>query len=243
MPALPGLGGTSMQREQLLNLLDQQAREAFEGAKRLALASGGLVTPLHIVVGVLQSPGMASAVKELSPLLKVARKAIDIRYPQASESITVSKETQATISGAGELAQREGYTHAAPAHLLRAALRSQTVRESLTETARFEQIAEQVIIKTIQRTSGETQSEAEPGAQSASAPTAAQGAARSVRALTGALNDYCCDVAEESRESSSHPFVGREREITAVLETLLTKLADTSCAALWLLNQFEIGSV
>jgi ATP-dependent Clp protease ATP-binding subunit ClpA len=224
MLALPGLGGTSMQREQLLNLLDQQAREAFEGAKRLALASGGLVTPLHIVVGVLQSPGMASAVKELSPLLKVARQTIVIRYPQASESITVSKETQATISGAGELAQREGYTHAAPAHLLRAALRSQTVRESLTETARFEQIAEQVIIKTIQRTSGETQSEAEPGAQSASAPTAAQGAARSVRALTGALNDYCCDVAEESRESSSHPFVGREREITAVLETLCRKL-------------------
>jgi ATP-dependent Clp protease ATP-binding subunit ClpC len=224
MPALPGLGGTSMQREQLLNLLDQQAREAFDGAKRLALASGGLVTPLHIVVGVLQSPGMASAVKELSSLLKVARQAIDIRYPQASESITVSKETQATISGAGELAQREGYTHAAPAHLLRAALRSQTVRESLTETARFEQIAEQVIIKTIQRTSGETQSEAEPGAQSASAPTAAQGAAGSVRALTGALNDYCCDVAEESRESSSHPFVGREREITAVLETLCRKL-------------------
>ncbi len=45
-----------------------------------------------------------------------------------------------------------------------------------------------------------------------------------MRALTGALNDYCCDLAEDSRESSSHPFVGRKREITAVLETLCRKL-------------------
>jgi ATP-dependent Clp protease ATP-binding subunit ClpC len=40
------------------------------------------------------------------------------------------------------------------------------------------------------------------------------------------LNDYCSDVAEESLASSSHPFVGREREITAVLETLCRKLKN-----------------
>ncbi|HXU09243.1 MAG TPA: AAA family ATPase, partial [Blastocatellia bacterium] len=34
------------------------------------------------------------------------------------------------------------------------------------------------------------------------------------------------DLAEESRESTSHPFVGREREIIAVLETLCRKLKN-----------------
>ena len=47
-----------MQREQLLNLLDQHALDAFEGAKRIALGSGGVLSPLHIVVGVLQSRGL-----------------------------------------------------------------------------------------------------------------------------------------------------------------------------------------
>ena len=40
-----------LQREELLNLLDQQARDAFERAKRIALENGGVVTPLHIWSG------------------------------------------------------------------------------------------------------------------------------------------------------------------------------------------------
>jgi ATP-dependent Clp protease ATP-binding subunit ClpA len=215
-----------MQREQLLNLLDQQARDAFEGAKRIALASGGLVTPLHIVVSVLQSSGMENGEKALSSLLQAAREAIDARGPKASESITVSKETQTTISDAGQLAQFDGCARATPAHLLRAALRSQTVKEALGEVARFEQMAMEVAAKTTQQASRDKQSAAEPGTQTPPGRTTqpADASLRPVRALTGALNDYCCDVAEDSRASSSHPFVGREREITAVLETLCRKL-------------------
>jgi ATP-dependent Clp protease ATP-binding subunit ClpA len=229
--ATPGRRG-SMQREQLLNLLDQQARAAFEGAKRIALAGGGLVTPLHIVVSVLQSSGLENGEKELSSLLQAAREAIDARGPEASESITVSKETQTTISDAGQLAQLDGCARATPAHLLRAALRSQTVKEALGEVARFEQMAADVAAKTIQQASRDKQSDAEPGTQTPPGRTTqpADASLRPVRALTGALNDYCCDVAEDSRESSSHPFVGREREITAVLETLCRKLKSNPCS-------------
>jgi ATP-dependent Clp protease ATP-binding subunit ClpC len=42
--------------------------------------------------------------------------------------------------------------------------------------------------------------------------------------LNGVLSEYCSDLAQELKQSSSHPFVGREREITAVLETLCRKL-------------------
>jgi ATP-dependent Clp protease ATP-binding subunit ClpA len=42
--------------------------------------------------------------------------------------------------------------------------------------------------------------------------------------LTGALREYCSDLAEESRGASALPFIGREREVTAVLETLCRKL-------------------
>src|SRR5205085_3997140 len=42
----------------------------------------------------------------------------------------------------------------------------------------------------------------------------------------GAFKDYCADLVEDARESSLHPFVGREREMTAVLETLCRKLKN-----------------
>ena len=116
-----------MQREELLNLLDQHARDAFERAKRIALENGGVVTPLHIVVGILNSSDLHNIDQDISSLLDAAREAINKRYPEASESITVSKETQRTISDAGELAKLDDSVRAAPAHLLRAALRSQTV--------------------------------------------------------------------------------------------------------------------
>jgi ATP-dependent Clp protease ATP-binding subunit ClpC len=214
-----------MQREQLLNLLDPQARDAFDGAKRIALENGGLVTPLHILVSVLESSSLENDDAELAPLLQAARQAINTRYPQPSESITVSRETQAMISEAGQLAQRFGCERAAPAHLLHAAVRSQTVKEALGEAAGLAQIGEPVSSKTTPESSERTQ----PGAELSQGPEVRTTqpsieSSRPVRVLSGALSEYCCDVAEDSRASSSHPFVGREREITAVLETLCRKL-------------------
>jgi ATP-dependent Clp protease ATP-binding subunit ClpA len=214
-----------MQREQLLNLLDPQARDAFDGAKRIALEKGGLVTPLHILVSLLESSSLENDEAELAPLLQAARQAINTLYPEPSESITVSRETQAIISEAGQLAHRFGCVRAAPAHLLHAAVRSQTVKEALGDTAQLAQIAESVSSKTTPESSVSNQPGAEPR-QGAAAPTThpASASSRPARALSGALSEYCCDVAEDSRASSSHPFVGREREITAVLETLCRKL-------------------
>jgi ATP-dependent Clp protease ATP-binding subunit ClpC len=214
-----------MQREQLLNLLDQQALDAFEGAKRIALRSGGVLSPLHIIVAVLEALQSAGSRQEdQSSLLQAARDAIATRYPGSSESIRISKDTQTTISEAGTLANLDGAERATPAHLLRAALNSQTVRESLGDPARLESLAGELVTKTTQQDfSGK---ELKPAHQQ-SVPTMTQSAVtsvRSIRPLTGALLDYCADVAEESRDSSSHPFVGREREITAVLETLCRKL-------------------
>jgi ATP-dependent Clp protease ATP-binding subunit ClpC len=217
-------GAAPMQREQLLNLLDQQALDAFEGAKRIALRSGGVLSPLHIVVAVIEAlQSSDSKQKKQSSLLQAARDAIATRYPGSSETITVSKETQTTISEAGTLAHLDGSALATPAHLLRAALNSQTVRESLGDPARLENLAGEPATKTTQHIS-DKESRSEVHQQSGPTTQTTDTSLRSIRPLTGALLDYCADVAEESRESSSHPFVGREREITAVLETLCRKL-------------------
>src|SRR5689334_15527204 len=113
----------SMQRDQLLNLLDAQAREVFESAKRTALAHGGVVSALHIVAAALDISSNAASVEiaRLS-LLQAARAAIASRYPEPSESIVVPKETQAVISEAARLAALDGSSQAAPAHLLLASL-------------------------------------------------------------------------------------------------------------------------
>src|SRR5512143_3670150 len=148
------LGAAPMQREQLLNLLDQRALDAFEGAKRIALRSGGVLSPLHIVVAVLEAlQSSDSREKKQSSLLQAARDAIATRYPGSSETITVSKETQTTISEAGTLAHLDRSALATPAHLLRAALNSQTVRESLGDQARLENLAGEPATKTTQHIS------------------------------------------------------------------------------------------
>lgn len=195
-----------MQKEELLSLLDQQARAAFEEAKRLALAHGGVVSPLHLMAAVLETSSQAERDDERANLLKSASQAIATRFPRASESITVSKDTQAVITEAGRLAEVGGKALATPEHLLSAALSSSMVAEALA---------------------GSRQSAGQPQASDDQARATMLKAGASLRqslALTGALGDYCSDLAQESRESTSHPFVGREREIIAVLETLCRKL-------------------
>ena len=208
-----------MQKDQLLNMLDRQTRDAFESAKRIALANGGVVSPLHIVVAVLETSSSGLREKERSSLLKATQDVIAARFPDASESITIPKESQAVISEAARLAQLDGGTFATLAHLLRAALESATVKEALGNTSQLDLAA----------ANKDQYSEADAPKPQLGAPTQnaqVNVSSRSVRALTGALREYCSDLAEESRESSSHPFVGRDREIIAVLETLCRKLKN-----------------
>src|ERR1044072_9275466 len=126
-----------MQKEQLLSLLDTSAREAFERAKPLARARGGVLTPLHILVALLEDSAPVS--EQSAELLHSATDALLSRYTQPGETITIPKDTQAVISHAGEMAQAEGATLATPDHLLRATLASPFIRDALGDVSQLEQ--------------------------------------------------------------------------------------------------------
>src|SRR5215471_10063246 len=202
-----------MQREQLLNLLDQRALDTFEAAKRIALAHGGILSPLHIVVAAIESQYDSRSLGN-EALLTAARQALAAQYSGTAESITVSKETQSIIMEAGRLAELEGLKRATRSHLLRSAINNEAVKSALGEDA--------VRNLNAALSSGEGEI-GTAGNDSLSRPSNSV-TPTEARTLTGALSEYCSDLAEESCQSSSHPFVGREREITAVLETLCRKL-------------------
>jgi len=217
-----------MQKEQLLSLLDPGARDAFERARHLALARGGVLSPLHLLVALLTSA--PSLQTRSASLLMPASEALLKRFPLAGESLTVTKDTQTVIFAAGEMARAEGHDFATPEHLLRAALASPLVRESLGEAAQNDDSP---------ATDDQARSPLHGGAPAVDPPSKTTPSAAAEQAmpatptpspkprpLTGSLKDYCADLAEEAAESSLHPFVGRERELTAVLETLCRKLKN-----------------
>lgn len=207
-----------MQKEELLNMLGPHAREEFERAKLLARARGGVLSPLHMVVTLLESLSPAS--EQAAQTLREAFKGLSARYPLPGESITIPKDTQAAIQEAGRLARAEGSDLVTPAYLLRAGLASPAVREILGDTSKLEPVIMELFAQSAHRT------DARPlQSQAATAATAAP-TYYNPRALTGALKDYCGDLAEEMRASSAHPFIGRERETIAVLETLCRKLKN-----------------
>lgn len=209
-----------MQKEELLNLLGPHAREEFERAKLLARAKGGVLSPLHLVVTLLESLSPLS--EKAAETLLEALKALSARYPLPGESITVPKDTQTAIREAARLARAEGGDLVTPAYLLRAALRTQAVQEILRDTSELEPI----ITDLFARSSDQPDARSFQPQAVASATGTDQSMPYTARALTGALKDYCGDLAEEMRASSSHPFIGREREAVAVLETLCRKLKN-----------------
>ncbi|HKP84851.1 MAG TPA: ATP-dependent Clp protease ATP-binding subunit [Blastocatellia bacterium] len=194
-----------MQKEELLNLLSPAAREAFDRARQLARARGGVLSPLHIVVALLEDSAVVS--EQAAELLRSATEALLTRYPLPAESITIPKDTQAVIAAAGGMAHSEGARLSSPDHLLRAAFASAIVRDALGDPSQLERLQSFLSASKAQ-------------AQNVEAT------AFVARALTGSLKEYCADLAEEVRASSAHPFVGRERELTALLETLCRKLKN-----------------
>ncbi|HEU4391796.1 MAG TPA: ATP-dependent Clp protease ATP-binding subunit [Blastocatellia bacterium] len=214
-----------MQREELLNLLAPAALKAFEGAKRLAWTNGGVVSPLHLTIGALdvlsstiERPGdrqkLAPAGK--NRLLSALHGLLLSRFPNQADRITVSKESQAAISDAASLASSDGIALVTPAHLLKAALKTSTMQEALSGMGQLEQ-------ELVEVTEGV---DATPSNAPERAPATAAPPAVERKPLTGPLADFCADLAEQARTNSSHPFIGREREVTAVLETLCRKLKN-----------------
>ncbi|MEK6302252.1 MAG: ATP-dependent Clp protease ATP-binding subunit [Acidobacteriota bacterium] len=208
-----------MQKEQLLNLLGPQARAAFEEAKRLARTRGGLLSPLHLVAALIESvPANDQAPNsQRARLLEAASLIVTTHFPAPSESLTVTKETQAVITSASRVAEAEGCALVTPLYLLRAALASATARKAFREVPGFEPDVMQLFGSAPQALGSSASTKASPD----SGPGSRRGGQ-----IAGVLGEYCSDLAEESRAASSHPFVGREREITAVLETLCRKLKN-----------------
>src|SRR5215212_7535052 len=102
-----------MQKEELLNMLGPHAREEFERAKLLARARGGVLSPLHLVVTLLE--GLSPASEQAARTFGEAFKALSARYPLPGESITIPRDTQAVIREAGRLAVAEGGDLVTPA--------------------------------------------------------------------------------------------------------------------------------
>src|SRR6185503_14810802 len=213
-----------MQKEELIRLLGPKAREAFDGARRLACSNGGVLSALHLVVALLQDLPLGSeeSSSECARLLVVALGSLSQLYPEPAQSILVPKETQGVIADANRLAQAVGAGLVMPAHLLRASLASDTVRGALGDCVQYEPALAEFELATTPAQSRTQRFEAAPaGSHEAPARPAAGSAART---LSGVLREYCSDLAEESRGASALPFIGREREVTAVLETLCRKL-------------------
>jgi ATP-dependent Clp protease ATP-binding subunit ClpC len=215
-PPVNAITATAMQKEELLNMLGPEAREEFERAKSLARGRGGVLSPLHLAATLLER--LAPISRDAARAHHEASEALSARFPLPGESLTVPKDTQAAILEARQLARDEGGDLVAPAHLLRAVLRSPSVREALGDAPQLESAVAEMFAESA-RQSGDCPIQPQAGAGVTHAP-------RGARALTGALKDYCGDLAEEMQASSSHPFIGRERETVAVLETLCRKLKN-----------------
>lgn len=206
-----------MQKEELLNLLGAQARRAFDRARQLAGAQGGVLSPLHILVALFASlpADLQAASKNDSATLKdAAIAALGARYAGRAASIVIPKETQAVIQEAGRWAEADGLDQASRLHLLRAVLASESVKEAVGGADRFYARAVELFTEAAGKSDFKIEDKSavpEPAAR---------------RELAEAFKDFCCDLAEESRATAMHPFVGREREITAVLETLCRKLKN-----------------
>jgi ATP-dependent Clp protease ATP-binding subunit ClpC len=223
-----------MEKEQLLNSLSEEAREALENAKRLALWKGGKLTPLHLMIALLEflmaSAGQVSS--EPARLLQTAHDILTARFPLPHQgtSITITKETQRVISEANEIANREGKPGVAPLHLLQAAMESNNVKEALFD-ANLCEIALSDIEQKFQSKSFNQPAKPDqpsPSNQSGEIFLLKEGAAKALSKspLSGVLAEFCSNLAEESLINSAHQFVGREREMIAVLETLCRKLKN-----------------
>src|SRR5262249_4362137 len=141
--------------------------------------------------------------------VEAARLVLAERHPCPAEAITVPKDTQRIIEESVAVGRSREQYQAAPIDLLAATLESEAVKPGLGVD--FDPKA--VLSDLRQNDLRNSNLGSEPATGKAAA-------------LAGAPADYWPDLAQESQQASSPPFVGREREIVAVLETLCRKLKN-----------------
>src|SRR5262249_45117429 len=200
-----------MSKQELLNRLEPEARDIFDQARQLALARGGILSPVHLLVALLEAllPARRNSKTAAGDLLDAARLVLAERHPCPAEAITVPKDTQRIIEKSVAVGGSREQSQAAPIDLLAATLESEAVKPGLGVD--FDPKA--VLSDLRQNDLRNSKLGSEPATGKAAA-------------LAGVLADYCTDLAQESLQASSPPFVGREREIVAVLETLCRKLKN-----------------
>jgi ATP-dependent Clp protease ATP-binding subunit ClpC len=222
-----------MEKEELLNALGTQARQALEKAKQLALQKGGVLSPLHLLTATLEYlPGAALQVSsEQARFRQACQDRLAARFPLPGLSITITKETQSMIAEAVELSKQDSSENVLPAHLWRAAMANPMVREALNHFVEYQnaiaELEQNLQAKLVlQNQEGNQQPAlAQAGQQPESAHR--QGLQpNGPTPLQGALAQFCADLAQESVAAASHQFIGREREMTAILETLCRKLKN-----------------
>ncbi len=222
-----------MEKEQLLNALGTQAREALENAKQLALSKGGVLSPLHLLTATLEYL-LAATIQvssEQARFLQACHDKLAARFPLQGISITITKDTQSIITEAVELAKQDSSENVLPVHLLRAAMANAMVTEALNHFAEYQNaIAEleqklqaKFVLQNPETTPQRTLAKDMEQPESTKPQLPQQ---NSPPPLKGALAEFCADLAEESVAAASHQFVGREREMTAILETLCRKLKN-----------------
>jgi ATP-dependent Clp protease ATP-binding subunit ClpA len=197
-----------MPKEELLKLLTGESLRQFDAARHLARARGGILSPLHLLVVLLENVTSSHTIaeSEAGRWLSEARQLLASRYPASAESITVPIETQALLREAFRLAQSEGKSLTGPIYLMRAVVAAPAAKELIER--------------------GLSPSSLIAELEASEARTAPQPVSQTECELAGALAEYCTDLAAESRVAQTHPFIGREREVTAVLETLCRKLKN-----------------
>jgi ATP-dependent Clp protease ATP-binding subunit ClpC len=222
-----------MEKEQLLNCLGRQAREALENAKQLALWRGGVLSPLHLMTATLEYLLAASTQtsNEQNGLLQACHSTLARRFPIQGTSVTITRETQSLIAQAVEMSRQDFSENVLPGHLLRAAMANDMVRTALHNfaehqkaIAELEQTFQAKFVLQNQEVNQQKALTKDSPQEEIIHPRTPQ--VNSSQPLKGALAEFCADLAEESIATASHQFVGREREMTAVLETLCRKLKN-----------------
>src|SRR5262249_14273382 len=108
-----------MSKQELLNRLAPEARDIFDQARQLALARGGILSPVHLLVPLLEAllPARRNSKTTAGELLDAARLVLAERHPCPAETITVPKDTQKIIEESVALSQTGEQSRAAPIDL------------------------------------------------------------------------------------------------------------------------------
>jgi ATP-dependent Clp protease ATP-binding subunit ClpC len=164
-------------------------------------------------------------------LLQSCHNTLSLRFPLQGISVTITKETQTLIAQAVELSKQDACENVLPAHLLRAAVANSMVREALNDFAEHRKAIAELeqnlqARPVLQNQEVNQQKSLAKDSQQLEIASPQTPQVNSSQPLKGALAEFCADLAEELVAAASHQFVGREREMTAVLETLCRKLKN-----------------